>query len=420
MSITGTMRTSISGMNAQSSRLGAVAGNIANASTVGFKSANTEFASLVLDSSGANSVAGGVETSTRHYISRQGVLETSSSKFDLAISGNGFMIVADGNGRAALTRAGAFVPDSDGNLVNSAGYTLLGMAAPTNGNVSLPLNSTAGLVPVNIRGGRLEASATTTAAMVANLPSEEIAIAAANLPSTNAGTAISTERSSIVVYGTLGQEITLDIHIAKTATTGAWEVSVFDAAGRSAGGGFPYAAGALATTTLQFDANGRLDAASPTSLALAVPGGAAMDLSLVGATQLATGFVVSELTSNGSPPNDAASLEIAADGSVNQVFGNGTRRLAYTIPLGTVPSPDRLTTLSGNVFETSSGSGDLRIGVAGTGGFGAVISGALENSTVDLASELTEMIEAQRSYTANSKVFQTGAELMEVLVNLKR
>ena len=66
------------------------------------------------------------------------------------------------------------------------------------------------------------------------------------------------------------------------------------------------------------------------------------------------------------------------------------------------------------------GSGDVQIGFAGSSGFGMMVSGALEKSTVDLASELTAMIEAQHSYSANSKVFQTGAELMEVLINLRR
>ena len=76
--------------------------------------------------------------------------------------------------------------------------------------------------------------------------------------------------------------------------------------------------------------------------------------------------------------------------------------------------------MPGNVFSQSSDSGDIRIGFANEGGMGSVVSGALENSNVDIAEELTDMIESQRSYTANSKVFQTGADLMDILVNLKR
>jgi flagellar hook protein FlgE len=76
--------------------------------------------------------------------------------------------------------------------------------------------------------------------------------------------------------------------------------------------------------------------------------------------------------------------------------------------------------MPGNVFTESPESGAVQIGFANEAGRGSVMSGALENSNVDIAEELTSMIESQRSYTANSKVFQTGADLMDILVNLKR
>lgn len=83
-------------------------------------------------------------------------------------------------------------------------------------------------------------------------------------------------------------------------------------------------------------------------------------------------------------------------------------------------SPDQLSVQSGNIFTQGTDSGEYRFGVAGNGAFGQIQSNALENSNVDIAEELTNMIESQRSYTANSKVFQTGSDLMDVLVNLKR
>ena len=85
-----------------------------------------------------------------------------------------------------------------------------------------------------------------------------------------------------------------------------------------------------------------------------------------------------------------------------------------------MPSPDELNVLPGNVYSQSNTSGGVKIGFPGEGGNGTVLAGALESSNVDVAEELTMMIEAQRSYTANSKVFQTGADLMDILVNLKR
>jgi flagellar hook protein FlgE len=113
-------------------------------------------------------------------------------------------------------------------------------------------------------------------------------------------------------------------------------------------------------------------------------------------------------------------IEIGKDGVVSAIYGNGTIEKLFSIPLAEVPSPDRLTVLPGNVFAANSESGDVSIGLANEKTRGSIVSGALENSNVDIAEELTDMIAAQRSYTANSKVFQTGSELMDVLVNLKR
>ncbi|MGD9804075.1 MAG: flagellar hook protein FlgE [Hyphomicrobiaceae bacterium] len=420
MSIGGLMRTSVSGMAAQSNRLGAVSENIANASTVGYKSSKAEFSSLLLDTPNSSYSSGGVETTIRHEISRQGVLQGSSSYSDIAIRGDGFFLVQDAGGNVSLTRAGAFVLDDAGQLVNSAGFTLLGMPL-TNGQVTpLPANGVAGLQPVDLSSSKLEATPTTTGLLSVNLPSSADVVATADMPSTNAVGAQYSSRTSVVTYGNLGEEVMLDVYYARSATTGEWEVSVYDSAGRSASGGFPYGAGPLATTTLQFGSTGNLTSTSPTSLSIPVPGGSNMTLSLEDTTQLAKGFTIMTVETNGNPPMEPSGVEISTDGIVSQIYGNGSRRAVYQIPIATVTSPDNLIPKSGNVFQLSSESGGIILGSAGSGGRGSLISGALEASTVDMATELTDMVEAQRNYTANSRVFQTGSELMDVLVNLKR
>jgi flagellar hook protein FlgE len=413
MSIGGILNTSVSGMAAQSRKLSSLATNIANANTVGYKFEHTDFSALVV-----NSNSGGVQTSQSYGITRQGGLANTTSKFDLAINGDGFLMVNDASGRLALTRAGAFVPDENGNLVNAAGFKLLGQ--PLSGLSGPPpvVNGTAGLQPISVMNSRLEAAATTQARLAANLPSAAAAIAASDLPSANAATATSSARTSVVVYGNLGEEITLDVHYARTSTPGQWEVAVFDSSGRSASGGFPYASGPLVSSTLTFDATGQLS--GPATISVPVPGGASTALDLAGTSQLAAGFVVAEISTDGNPPSDPTGIEIAANGIIYEVSGNGARRAAWQVALATVASPDRMSPRSGTVFDPTSDSGDIRVGTPNSGGLGALVSGALENSNVDLGSELTDMIESQRSYSANSKVFQTGAELMEILVNLKR
>jgi len=142
---------------------------------------------------------------------------------------------------------------------------------------------------------------------------------------------------------------------------------------------------------------------------------------MTGSTQLGAGYTLLDATVvNGNAPSPVDQIEIADDGTLYTVFESGTRIATYKIPLASVASPDNLQPLAGNVFIPTSNSGEMQLGFPGESGFGIMVSGALEQSTVDLASELTTMIEAERNYTANSKVFQTGAELMDVLVNLKR
>lgn len=126
MSIFGSMKTAVSGMSAQANRLSTVSDNIANANTVGYKAVSTSFSSLVLPSSSGNYNSGGVQTSVRQAISQQGDISYTTSDYDLAISGDGFFIVQSADGTPVLTRAGDFSVDSDGNLVNGAGFTLMG------------------------------------------------------------------------------------------------------------------------------------------------------------------------------------------------------------------------------------------------------------------------------------------------------
>jgi flagellar hook protein FlgE len=126
MSLYGLMRTGVSGMSAQSSKLAMVADNVANADSTGYKRASAEFSALVLNSTYGQYQSGGVLVHGRQHIDEQGTLRYSSSPTDLAISGNGFFVVQDPNGQVLLTRAGSFVPDADGNLVNAAGFRLLG------------------------------------------------------------------------------------------------------------------------------------------------------------------------------------------------------------------------------------------------------------------------------------------------------
>lgn len=394
MSLYNVLRTGVSGLNAQSNKLGAIADNVANNSTTGYKRASAEFSALVIDS-GANVYSSGVvETTIRRAIGQQGPLTFTTSGTDLAVQGEGFFVVQS-NDQEFLTRAGNFVVDGEtGHLVNAAGYTLLAYDISAGGPPPLNLNSFDGLVPVDVTTLSFNAQPTTTGTFTANLPS-------------TAGTG-DAFTSSVVVFDDLGAPFTLDFTFT---ATGGPPITGYDV---SVNGGPP--------TALTFDAFGNLTGGSPLTVATsALPNFTAdivFDLSRT--TFLAADYTPIEVEVDGNAPAVVDRVIIDTDGIVYAQYDNGTRAAFYQIPLATVPSPDNLSPEAGTAFSLSLDAGELLMTLAGDGGSGTILSGALEQSNVDLASELTEMIIAQRDYTANSKSFQTGNELLEVLINLKR
>jgi flagellar hook protein FlgE len=410
------MRTGVSGMNAQANRLSTVADNIANADATGYKRSSTEFSTLVMPTIGGAYNSGGVTTTVRSSISSQGVLQYTTSVSDLAVNGEGFFVVQDPSGTPFLTRAGAFVPDAEGRLVNAAGFQLMAYSFE-NGTPSATLNGFQGLVPVTISDQGMTATASTEGSFSANLPAGATPVSP--LPSSNDPTAQYTAKSSMVAYDNLGNKVLLDVYFTNTGA-GSWQVSVFDQSKATPGTSFPYTGGALGSANLAFDmTTGKLTGAVD-SVSLTVPNGQAFTLDLSTLTQLGAAYTPTEPTVNGNAPSTIDKVEISKDGTIYARYADGGSKALYKIPLADVTSPDQMTALAGNVYAQSAESGAVTIGFANEGKLGAIISGALENSDVDIAEELTNMIAAQRSYTANSKVFQTGSDLMDVLVNLKR
>ena len=420
MSIGNIMRTGVSGMLAQGNKLSAVADNIANSDTVGYKRAEAEFSSMIPQHLTGKYVSGGVTTTIRRHVSEQGTLMNTTSITDLAVAGDGFFIVENAAGERFLTRAGNFVPDAQGYLVNAAGFYLLGFDITDGSDPNVTANGFAGLQRVRQSEQALEATPTTLGTLRFNLDADETVIAAADLPSANAATAQYSAKTSLVVHDNLGGEKLLDFYFSKTGAN-TWEVAVFDQEQAAAGGPFPYGSGPLATFTLQFDGTtGKLVSPASGTLSIPVPDGQTMTLDITGSTQYAAPFNVLDVDVNGNAATGYRLFKISEDGIMYGTFPNGEKRPTYRIPLATVRSPDNMKLLPGDVFTQTDTSGDVLVGFPREGNFGKIISGAKEQSTVDLASELTAMIEAQRAYTANSKSFMTGAELMDVAVNLKR
>jgi flagellar hook protein FlgE len=410
------LNTAVSGMLANSSWLSSISQNVANANSDGYKNLETDFSALVDQSPGQISTGAGVTSTTMSLNSLQGQIESTSTTTDLAVQGSGFFVVSNSAGDTFLTRNGTFVPDASGNLVNSAGYYLMG-ASTLGATSNASVNSVAQLQKVNVDGAADSAVPSTSATMVANLPSTATAVAAANLPSTNSATSQYTDETTMVAYDNLGGAHTLNVYFTNTGSD-TWEMDVYNSGAAAAGGGFPYSSGPLATETLNFNpTTGALASGSP--LSIPIPGGQAVGLDLSKTTQLAASFAVNSATINGSAPGTMTGVAINASGVMSFQYSNGSSQNAYVIPLANVPSPDNLTTSLGDAYQTNEASGPLQVGNAATGGLGSIDSSSLEQSTVDLATELTSMVEAQSSYEANSKAFQTGSDILSILNNLK-
>ena len=408
MGLYSTLNTSVSGMAAQASKLGTIGDNIANSSTTGYKRASTEFETLLGDSGSSDYSSGGVLTSVNYGISTQGTITSTTSATDLAISGNGFFVGEDTSGSQVLTRAGSFQKQTDGTLMNTAGYTLMGYALP-NGST---------LQAINVGSTGLVASASSSAALSVNLNSSAATVASGSLPSNNTKASTYTYSQSMVAYDNLGTAVTLDVYMTKTSS-GNYEVSVYNHAGAaSSTANFPYSAAALTTTTLSFDTStGAYSSGSPVSVA--IPNGNSLAIDMSKSTMLAAASSTTTKTIDGSAPASLSSIKIGSDGTVTQVYSNGVTKASFQVALASVASPDLLTSISGDAYTTNKASGPIIVSTPGTGGTGSLESSSLESSTVDLATELTDMISAQRGYEANSKVLQTASDLLGTLNNIR-
>lgn len=408
----GLFNTAVMGMAAQSDALASISENIANSSTVGYKDATTHFMTVLSGLQSSESPGGGVTTKTRYQIDQQGALLHSSSVTDLAVKGAGFFVVSNGSGETFLTRAGSFVPDSQGRLVNAAGYYLMGFPAGAPSSSSIT-----GMQVITINPGKLVANPSTAGVFSANLDANASVTPAANLPSTNSPTATFTSKTSLTAYDNLGNSVVLDVYFTKTAAN-SWEMTVFDSANAAPGGGFPYSTPAPVTKTLGFSAtNGSLTSGNPVNIA--IPNGATLGLDIGNMTQLGASFGVNGANVNGNGAAAVSNIQIGSDGTLSYVLGNGQTIPAYMIALANVNSPDNMNVVTGNVFTPNTNSGQAFVGNPGTGGFGLIAASNLENSTVDLATQLSSMIVAQRSFTANSQVFQVASDILQVLNNIK-
>lgn len=418
MGIYGMMRTGVAGMNAQANRLTGVADNVANVSTAGYKRTDTQFSDLVMPSTRNAYQSGGVTTTVRHDISMQGAGRGTGKPGDIMLEGNGFFRVQDESGTEYLTRAGSFQRNGEGYLQNAGGFYLLDETGKR----------------VVIKGGAgelLPGKTTDLASITANLQADMKKNTHTTLfgdpadPSVDPNTINPKAydlKKFVTVYDQQGTAVQLDVYFTKTDNN-KW--TMYTCVGNNLkidDPTNPDLENPLTTTELEFDNNGNLLNTEKTVKAKApnVNGGTfPFDLDISGLTQLGANFSF-DSKQDGYAPGTYKNFSFNEKGEIQVSYSNSQVRTIGTVGLSTVTAPDSLIPITGTVFQAVPEAGGQTFGHPGEGTFGVLRSGMLEESNADIGDELTDMIEAQRNYTANSKVFQTGSEVMDVIVNLKR
>lgn len=433
MTISSSLIAGVAGLNVNASRLATISDNIANSSTYGYKRAVADFHSLVLNNSNGTYSAGGVRVSTHRDIDSPGPLITTNNPTDIAIAGRGMLPVTAAtalDGSAAtlplmMVTTGSFTPDSNGVLTTDSGLVLLGWPADSDGTIpTFSRDTTAGLQPVSIDFNQFAGDPTTAIQMGANLPAT----------ATGSDGSGDTLDLTIEYYGNLGTLESLNVAFTPTipasgqsnewtmvitdsdsagATVGEYTVLFDDTRGNGgkilsvtpvSGGAYDTGTGDIALTV----------GGGPLSLNIGVPGENS------GLSQLSDTFAPVAITKDGSPVGNLTSVEIDANGFVNAIYDIGFTRTVYQVPLVDVPNPNGLISLDNQAYQISPNSGSFFLWEAGDGPTGDVIGFAREESSTDVAAELTQLIQTQRAYSSNAKIIQTVDEMLQETTNIKR
>ena len=409
----------LSGLNASSKALDVVGNNVANSSTVGFKSSSGHFADVYaasLSGSGASQVGIGTSLSSVFQQYTQGNITTTSNTLDIAINGGGFFKVTRDN-LVSYTRNGQFHTDNQGYIINDQNYRLMGYPATATGEI-VPSDPTEIRVDTsNIAPQATGAALGGDAEMVLNLDSSK------DVPTVgtfNYNNPLSyTYSTAQTVYDTLGVEHNITYYFVKTSTTGQWNVHA------TLDGANPQSMG-----NLQFDTSGQLTSTMPVALpsTWAISTGAASPLGsgqpnwnidFTGSTSFSGDSTVNSQYQGGYSQGALSSISIGSDGIILGNYSNGqTKKLAQVV-LTTFPNMNGLINAGNNFYQATSTSGQGLDGTPGAGSRGVLQSSAIEESNVDLTGELVNMITLQRNYQANAQSIKTQDQIMQTLVNLR-
>jgi flagellar hook protein FlgE len=432
-------RIALSGLDAASTDLEVTGHNIANAATNGFKESRAEFADIYATSIqdvSATAAGRGVKVARVAQQFAQGNIDFTANNLDLAINGEGFFMLEDQAGNVSYTRAGAYTVDRDGYVVNHNSDRLQvfepldpsGAAFNTGATIDLQLPTLSGTP-----------AATDSVTAALNLDPTDTAIPAATtfdptLPATY------DSATSTTVYDSLGVGHTMTMYYRESDTVAnQWLVwaTVIDSDGTTvlpldpttgatvaapASGAYPAAVmnfgtdGTLTTGSGSVDATGQL-AYNAEAITGVDPLTLTFDYN--NTSQYGSDFAVNDLTQNGYAPGRLSGVDIDTTGIIFARFTNGQSEALGQVALGRFNNPQGLRQLGDTSWAETYSSGDLQMGAPGTSSFGLIQSGGLENSNVDIAEQLVNLIVAQRNFQANAQVISTSDTITQTVINIR-
>ncbi|MEM6891049.1 MAG: flagellar hook-basal body complex protein [Pseudomonadota bacterium] len=443
MSISSSLNAGVAGLQSNAQRLASISDNISNSSTFGYKRVVTDFESMVLSSGGGSYAAGGVRASSQRMINERGTLVSTSNATDLAVRGGGMMPVAQysqvqsagSDAQMYLATTASFRTDAEGYLTSDSGLVLMGIPAAPDGTIPSFARDTAdALEPIRINTSQIAGNPTLNMSLGINLPATE----------TEFGADALTEQLSVEYFDNLGTSQSVSITFTPTApataadpATNEWTMTLTDSAqagaeigsytltftdARTSGGTLasvtPIATTAPAGPSPAYDAATGLITVDVGAGPISVDIGAIGDTE--GLSQLSYSFAPISVRTDGSAIGNFIGVDVDANGFVRASFDTGEIRTVYQVPLVNVPNPNGLQAFDSQTYLPSRDSGPFFLWNAGDGPTGDLVSFAREESTTDVATELTDMIKTQRSYSSNAKVIQTVDEMLQETTNIKR
>jgi flagellar hook protein FlgE len=395
----------ISGLRAEQTMLDVTSNNIANVNTTGFKSSSVQFEdtlSQMVSAAGLatnakagtnpNQVGLGVRVAAVTNNLTEGSQTTTGNNLDAMISGDGYFVTQTGSS-TLYTRNGSFHWDSQGRLSTADGSLVQGWNG-VGGVVSTGGKPTTLTLP---SGTVAPANGTTSATLTGNLPSD-------------AAAKTSLERD-ITVYSADGTARQLTVNFtADDTTAGLWNYEITDGTGTAATKG-----------TVQTDGSGKISGAVTTGTGSGlVPTIDGIDVDLSAVSGYANLTTVGIAKQDGNAAGTLLSVVMGSDGTLSGTFSNGATVAIARLAIGTFTNPEGLAKAGNSSLTETLNSGTARLGTAGSDGYGAVVSGALEASNVDLSQEFTNLIVAQRGFQANARIITTSDSILQELMQLKQ